>query len=248
MVLAEDVRTANGEVFLARGQDVSASMVEKLRNFAASGQQMEETCLVSAKPSEWLNDTIEAPAPSRPEGSAAPPPAEPAPPAVAPPAEPAAPVPPPPSDAELDPVTGLPDKFAAKRAIEELCQGEPQWYVAVLALDSMATAYARYGRRAGDALLHAYAVFLAEQLTPEDRLFRWSGPVLVAVLPRLDDLDHVRGGLQQLIEHRKFQHAVRAGSRSIPLSVAPRWTVLQGSSAPATLLQKIDSFLGVPPS
>ncbi|MBZ5577160.1 MAG: response regulator [Acidobacteriia bacterium] len=227
MVMAQDVRTHKGDLFVARGQEVSASLVEKLRNFAASEGQIEEVCLVKAKPAEWLNDALPAASP----GSAAPGPSEP--PAAAVPTADAA-----------DPVTGLPGRAQAEAALSALCQGEKPAYLAVLVLDSLPSVSARFGRRAGDALLRAYGSFIAEVLAPEDRLFRWSGPALVALLPRLDDVDRVRGDFRTLLDQRKFQHAVRTSTRSIPLTASPRWTLLPAMESARGFIEKIDTFVG----
>lgn len=229
MVLTQDVRTQGGELFLARGQEVSASVVEKVRNFAASGGQVEEICQVKAKPSEWLNDAVTGAA----AGEAA----------AAPAAAAAAELVP---AAEADAVTGLPGREPAERAIHALAARDPGGYVVVLALDTLNSVNARYGRRAGDGLLRAYAEFLGRRLSPADRLFRWSGPALVAVLSRFDDLDHVRGDLQTQFGQNRFQYAWHTGTRAIPLSMSPRWTVIPAGGDVDRLALTIDQFVGAP--
>ena len=230
MVLAQDVRTYLGDVFVARGQEVTASLLEKLRNFAATAGKIDEICLIKAQPSEGRGEGGNGRADPAPVVQAATPGGK----TLEP--EPAA--------ADLDPVTGLPGKAQAESALDALCKTGESCYAVVLVIDNLTSIGVRFGRRAGDELLRSYGNFIAQILSPDDRLFRWSGPALLALLPRVDGMDCVRDNIRAQLERNKFHHTVRTSTRTIPLSASPRWTVLPAMETAALFVEKINAFVG----
>jgi response regulator RpfG family c-di-GMP phosphodiesterase/GGDEF domain-containing protein len=213
MVLAEDVRTTNGTVFIARGQEVTTSLLEKLGNFGASLAEIEDTCLIQA-------ELAEAHAPAA-----------------------ALPVP------GADPVTGFPGREQAESVIQERCQTEEPLYALVFVVDSISSVSGSFSGRAGDQLLRAFGEFV-EKILPQGlrskdmRIFRWSGPTLIALLPRTTDLERVSLELRRLLEHNKFEYTIQTSTRSVLLPVSPRYAVLPSTTEPAELIGKIDSFVG----
>lgn len=142
----------------------------------------------------------------------------------------------------LDPVTGLPERHAAEAALERAVQSKLPISPAVIVLDSLPAINMRFGRETGDALLRAFADTVARTLSPEDELFRWTGPAFVAVLRR-PLKDHLgASGFARLME-QKFEHTVSTSSRDIHLSPAKRWTVLATKSKSAGLFHEIDRFV-----
>lgn len=229
MVLAQDVSTREGELFAARGQEVTAGLLAKLRNFTSCAGAFEETCLVHA----GLTESSAEAAPQAEPAAGAPGPGE-----SAPGHGEAGPIP------DQDPVTGRPGRAQAAEALASVSQAETPGYAVVLVLDNLPSIQARFGRRVADVLLRAYADFVAQILAPGDRLFRWSGTALLALLPRLDELDVIRSDFHVALERSKFRHVVRTSTRSIPLTISPRWSVLPVQEGSAQLLPKIDNFVG----
>lgn len=232
MVLAQDVRTREGELFAARGQEVTPSLLAKLLNFTTCAGALEETCFVSAgfgDPLAKVAPLSEAqqPAAGSSEFSKSAPGDGEAPPV-----------------SDQDPVTRCPGRSRAVEALAAVLQAEPPCYAVMLVLDDLPKIQVRFGRRVADILLRSYADFVVGILAPGDRLFRWSGAALLALLPRLDELDAIRSDFRASLDRRKFRHVVRTSTRSIPLTISPRWTVIPVHEASGQLVPKIDQFVG----
>ena len=91
-----------------------------------------------------------------------------------------------------DDVTGLPPRTLAETAIAQASRSETPIYVAVMVIDRLSSFNATFGRETGDQVLCYFAGFVRRQLLPDDQAFRWSGPALVALLPRNDGIERVR--------------------------------------------------------
>jgi GGDEF domain-containing protein len=142
----------------------------------------------------------------------------------------------------LDPVTGLPERHEAEAALERALKSRRPISPAVIVIDSLPAINTRFGRETGDVLLRAFGDHAVKALSPEDELFRWTGPAFVAVLRR--PLRDLRGPSEfaRLME-QKFEHTVSTASRDIHLSPAKRWTVLGTNFKPAELFREIDRFV-----
>ncbi len=144
-----------------------------------------------------------------------------------------------------DPVTGLPLRPEAEAALAQAGRSGSQAYAAVLVLDRLQTFNLRFGREIGDEVLVAFSRMVRKLLTPGDQLFRWSGPTLVALLPRPNSLERVRTEVARIVE-TKMEHNIETPSRSIMLPIAARWAVFPMMAAPRLIYQKIDAFAAVP--
>ncbi len=144
-----------------------------------------------------------------------------------------------------DAVTGLPQRQAAEAALTAASQESGQCYAAVLAVDRLQALNVRFGREVGDAVLAAFARMARAKLEDGDRVYRWSGPALVALLPRTSSLERVRIEIGRIAETR-LEHTIETPSRSIMLPITARWTVLPMMAAPRLMFQKIDAFAAAP--
>jgi GGDEF domain-containing protein len=142
----------------------------------------------------------------------------------------------------LDSVTGLPERHAAEAALELALRSRLAISPAVIVIDSLPAINMRFGRETGDALLRAFGALAVKALSPEDELFRWTGPAFVAVLRRPLKDQNGASGFARFME-QKFEHTVTTSSRDIHLSPAKRWTVLTTKSKPAELFHEIDRFV-----
>jgi diguanylate cyclase (GGDEF)-like protein len=144
-----------------------------------------------------------------------------------------------------DTVTGLPCRPDAEGAIAEAARSTAISFVAVMVLERLQVLNARFGREAGDEILAAYAQMVKKSLTPQDRLFRWGGPALIALLPRQRSLQLVRSEFTHIMETR-LEHNIQTPSRSVLIPVSAKWCLYPMMAAPRLLVQKIDEFAAGP--
>ena len=86
-----------------------------------------------------------------------------------------------------------------------------------------------------------------KQLATDDRLFRWGGPALLALLPRTDNIEIVRSEVGRIMATR-LEHTIETPSRSMLVPIAARWTLFPMMAAPRLMFQKIDAFAAMPAS
>jgi diguanylate cyclase (GGDEF)-like protein len=141
----------------------------------------------------------------------------------------------------LDEVTKLPRRSVGEDALTAACQAETPAFAAVMSVDRIQTYNLRFGHKVGDEVLEHFAAWIGKRLRPEDRLFRWTGPALVALLPRVNRLEIVREELAGVM-NAPFEFTVQTASRSVLLPVSARWAVFPMMASPRLLFHKIDSF------
>jgi GGDEF domain-containing protein len=142
----------------------------------------------------------------------------------------------------LDPVTGLPARYAAETAIERAYHGVSAVSVGIIVIESLPAINVKYGHSTGDQVLQAFGDYIAQKLAPEDELFRWTGPTLLALLHRSAKIERVRGEFARLME-QKFEHTTQTASHVVHFPVARRWEVLPLESTPEQMYRKIDLFV-----
>jgi GGDEF domain-containing protein len=144
-----------------------------------------------------------------------------------------------------DLITGLPLRSQAEAALAESGRSGAQAFAAILVLDRLQLLNQRFGREAGDEILVAFTKMVAKQLTPEDRLFRWGGPALLALLRRPKGIESVRSEVARIMATR-LDHTIQTPSRSVLIPIAARWTLFPMMAAPRLIYQKIDAFAAKP--
>jgi GGDEF domain-containing protein len=144
-----------------------------------------------------------------------------------------------------DSVTGLALRSDAEAAINDAGRSNSTHFVAVMVLERLQMLNARFGREAGDEILAAYSQMVLKSLTPQDRLYRWGGPALVAVLSRQRSLPLVRSEFTHIME-TKMEHNIQTPSRSVLIPVAAKWCLYPMMSTSRLLIQKIDEFAATP--
>jgi len=144
---------------------------------------------------------------------------------------------------EPDPVTGLPGRRQAEDAFAQAASKQEPAFVLVVVVDRIPILNTRFGHEVGDEVMRYYADFLKQQLHTEDLLFRWTGPVLSALLFRANRLERVRDEIGRIME-LKYEHTVRTASRTILLPISVRWMLFPLMASPRLLAQKIEAFVG----
>jgi GGDEF domain-containing protein len=142
----------------------------------------------------------------------------------------------------MDLVTRLESRRPAEVTITQACQTGKPAFVAVLVIERMQSLNRRFGYDIGDDVLRNFAQRMRLQFGQTDKLFRWTGPALVALLDRPPPVERPREEIRRLMECR-FEHTVQTPSRTILLPISVRWTVLPVMAATRLLFQKIDGFI-----
>jgi GGDEF domain-containing protein len=144
--------------------------------------------------------------------------------------------------AGVDQVTKLPPRSVAEDALAAACQAETPAVAAVMSVDRIKIYNLRFGHKVGDEVLRHFAEWIGKRLRPEDRLFRWTGPTLVALLDRVSRLEIDHEELAGAMD-ASFGYTVHTPSQSILLPVSRRWAVFPMMASPRLLFHRIDSFV-----
>ncbi len=143
-----------------------------------------------------------------------------------------------------DPITGLLERPAAEAALAAAVkQGQPV-YAVVFVLERLDLVNSRFGREAGDQVLAFFHEHVARSLTQPDRLFRWTGPALMAVVERDAPVHRVREEMSRIVS-RRLSKTVVIADRSVLLAAPSNWMVFAAHEVRPLqqLLRNIDSFV-----
>jgi GGDEF domain-containing protein len=142
----------------------------------------------------------------------------------------------------LDPVTQLPCEAAARtQFVSTLATAEAK-HVGVFVLGTARHINLRFGRAAGDDAIAGLKQILVRVLESGDRLFRWSGPAIVALMASGEPIDRVRARLNRFLDkpiQQRFDS--ERGPESVPLSIA--WSVFPLCSPLAVANRQIHEFV-----
>jgi GGDEF domain-containing protein len=148
-------------------------------------------------------------------------------------------------DQGTDAVTGLPRRPSAEAALAEPGLDNARSFASVTVVDHLQILNTRFGREAGDEILLTFARMMLKQLSPGDRLFRWGGPVLMALLTGRTSLELVRSEMGRRMENR-LEHTIQTPTRSVLIPISVRWCVFPIMVSPRLLYQRIDNFAARP--
>lgn len=147
------------------------------------------------------------------------------------------------ASSQIDPATGLPDRSAAEAAIENAIRERRSAFAAIFVLERLDVIHTRFGYKVGDEIFSLYSRDLAHQLGKDDRLFRWTGPALLAILDRAEDIRRVRGDVVR-IATKRFSRTIEADSRCVLLSVGATATVISlAESDSGEVIRELESFV-----
>jgi GGDEF domain-containing protein len=116
--------------------------------------------------------------------------------------------------------------------------------VVAFVVDRVQLINARFGYAVGDQILVLLRDHLAKHLQAGDQLFRWTGPVFLALLDRPNLPDGVRAEVKR-ITSVKLETTVQIGTRSVLLPVASTsaiFSLFEIDSMPL-LIEQIDAFV-----
>jgi GGDEF domain-containing protein len=132
---------------------------------------------------------------------------------------------------------------AAEEALAAAMERGGPSYAALFVVDRLHVVNAQFGYSTGDRVLRAFCSHLKSFLSPQDQLFRWTGPAFVGLLDRGDDSDEVQADIEPIASF-KLEAAVQIGNRSIllPVNCASVLVPLAEASTLADVTTRLDAF------
>jgi GGDEF domain-containing protein len=148
------------------------------------------------------------------------------------------------SDPDLgtDPATGLQTRLAAKAALQEALHRPGRKYVVIEVVNGLQSINRRFGYPIGDQLLKTVSDLFGDALTDTDRLFRWHGPALVALVEREKTIDAVRAEIGR-INSKRITGVLEVGKDRLLLPVSAAWQVLPLTSSAVDITKAIETFI-----
>jgi GGDEF domain-containing protein len=148
---------------------------------------------------------------------------------------------PPEVDGEIDPATGLRTRSAAKTAFQVALQTPGRKYVVAAVVNRIQSVNRRFGYAAGDQMLKKFSDLFGATLGKADRLFRWRGPALVALLEREESINAVQAEIRR-ISSKRTEGVLELGEGTL-LPVSASWLVLALDSSAADMAKAIEKFI-----
>ena len=133
-------------------------------------------------------------------------------------------------------------KREALRYFAELNELHTDFYVVVLRMERLLTINTRFGYARGNQAVHCFGTHVAQRLQPDDRLFHWSGPCLVAVLRRGSSFQSMRAEAARIAGIRP-EFSIEIGSRLVMLNLSAAWSVLPGKDEARPLAARIEDVI-----
>ncbi len=141
----------------------------------------------------------------------------------------------------LDPATGLPDKTEASKRLQESAASPEGKFLLIAVVDRVQAVNARFGYAIGDQVLAGVADYFCGSLSAEDKIYRWQGPALLAILNRTGAIATVRNEVARFAEKR-LEKTFVIGSRSVLLPISTSWTIFPIAPPVDALLRKVEIF------
>ena len=138
-----------------------------------------------------------------------------------------------------DHVTGLPTRTEAEAALSRVAGSGIQAVAVIFVMKRLKQLNSRFGYEAGNGLLAWLSTYLGSGANPEEGLFRWSGPALVAVIRRNVPLARIRQELASLIADMPPRE-ITIGARRVAVPLSVGWMVFPVT---ARLVSQLDAFV-----
>jgi GGDEF domain-containing protein len=148
---------------------------------------------------------------------------------------------PPEVDGEIDSATGLRTRSAAKTAFHVALQTPGRKYVVAAVVNRIQSVNRRFGYGVGDQMLKNFSDLFGATLGKADRLFRWRGPALVALLEREESIHAVQAEIRR-ISSKRMEGVLELGEGTL-LPVSASWLVLALDSSAADMANAIEKFI-----
>lgn len=146
------------------------------------------------------------------------------------------------NDEQIDEVTGLPTRSAAKELLAEQLQMPGRKYVIIAVVNRINSINTRFGQDVGDQVLKAVSEFVRSKLSSADGLFRWHGGALVALLRREQPIECIRADIRKISQLR-LEKMFDVGGRRVMVPLSASWQVLPLVPPLSDLTKSIDAFI-----
>jgi GGDEF domain-containing protein len=144
---------------------------------------------------------------------------------------------------QFDPVTGLPGVEEATESLASQMSSPNPGYAALFRVERLELINSRFGFGAGDRVLVILSQHVAQQLSSTDRLYRWRGPALLALLQRSARAQDVRLEVTR-ISSTRLEHVIEIRNRSVllPISSTSLTLRLAESASAGDAVETLNSF------
>lgn len=143
-----------------------------------------------------------------------------------------------------DVVSGLPGKDLAEAALHCAAASPEGKYLLVAVITRALALNRRFGPTAADRVLAVAAAHFRKALLPHDRLYRWDGPVFLAILPRAERIDLVRS-MARRFASAKLEVPLEVGSHTLLFPVSASWAIFQFLPPVEDVIRVVDAFIAV---
>ncbi len=143
-----------------------------------------------------------------------------------------------------DVVTGLPGRDLAEEALHNAVASPDSKYLLVAVITRVPSVNRRFGPAAADRVLAVAAEHFRKALFPHDALYRWDGPVFVAILPRAERIDFVRS-MARRFASAKLEIPLEVGSHTLLFPISASWAIFQFLPPVEDVIRVMDAFIAV---
>lgn len=140
-----------------------------------------------------------------------------------------------------DAATGLPMRAGCLEAMHAPIPEGKRRYVVTLVVNRLQSINARFGYAVGNHVLCQFGEFTEQQILPQDKFFRWSGPTFVVLLERAEPLEVIRGQIRRIMDHQ-LEGTFEVEGRSVFIPISATWSVFQLTTTVESAEKQIETF------
>jgi len=138
--------------------------------------------------------------------------------------------------------TGLQGQPECLEAVRDVIAKGSRHYALVMVVNRVEPIAARFGKEAGERMLGQFQEYVESQFEKTDLLFRWSGPVFVAIMERPQTFDQVRTFVKRMFE-APINETIDVNGRSVFVPISAAWSVFMICATPETTEKQIQKFV-----
>jgi len=142
-----------------------------------------------------------------------------------------------------DPTTGLPCKPGALETMQAAAESGMRLYVVAMVVKGVQSVNTRFGFEVGDRMLRTFKDNLERHLSRKDKLFRWDGPAIVALMDRPEPVGQVRTQIRRILDGRLEQNFTVDG-RSVLIPIHADFLIFPLMPPMAQAVRQIQKFVG----
>jgi GGDEF domain-containing protein len=146
-----------------------------------------------------------------------------------------------PKEIAYDVVTGLAGRAEAERALEASAESAGS-VAAAFVVRRLSQVNLRYGYQTGDKLLSHLSTYFGSAMQEHDELYRWTGPVLVALLRRDATLQQIRHQILRLVVEIP-EYELHNGSRLAMIAPSVGWSVFPVAKPVSHVVRQVETFV-----